>query len=145
MKVFFLDDDEKRHEAMADHARLHKYEFEPAWDAAGAMELLTKNSYSVIMLDHDLGGEVYVDSSHKNTGAEVARFLANFPNDRHIDTPVICHSWNPPGCRYMAMTLRDRQRGIIHMLPFGSEAMLAAMRMHRERTDERIRPRSSVG
>lgn len=61
--------------------------------AENAIKLLKKNKYDLILLDHDLGGKTYVDTSDKNTGSEVARFI-NSSNLDLKDSPIIIHSMN---------------------------------------------------
>ena len=55
-----------------------------------------------IFLDHDLGGEIFVDTDNKNTGSEVVRWIcANKPEIKK----VIIHSLNHDAAHYMAMDL----------------------------------------
>lgn len=69
---------------------------------------IMREEFDLIFLDHDLGGEVYVSSTHTNTGSEVARRFSelcleeNFPNR---DTPIIVHSYNPDGAKYIMALL----------------------------------------
>jgi hypothetical protein len=43
------------------------------------------------MLDHDLGGEIYVDTNYSNTGSEVVRWIEkNKPDIKEI----VVHSYN---------------------------------------------------
>jgi hypothetical protein len=45
----------------------------------------------LLMLDHDLGGEIYVDTNKENTGSEVVRWIEkNKPEIKEI----IVHSYN---------------------------------------------------
>jgi CheY-like chemotaxis protein len=67
---------------------------------------LQRKRYDLILLDHDLGGEVYVGTDHKNTGSEVARWITE--NKESIDianTIFLIHSLNPTGAQYMKKTL----------------------------------------
>ena len=51
---------------------------------------------SVVFLDHDLGGEIYVDSDNDNTGYQFAKWLVE--NDKKIDQrTIVIHSMNPVG------------------------------------------------
>ena len=65
--------------------------------ANDAIKQLSDHTFDIIFLDHDLGDEVYVSSDHKNTGAEVARWLSTNP----ISAQIIIHSLNPFGSKYM--------------------------------------------
>ena len=93
LRILFLDDDELRHRRYAREAAGHVVV--PARTAAEAISLLESSgpSFDLIMLDHDLGGEPYVDSSRADTGMEVARWLA----DRFAvygGIPILVHSLN---------------------------------------------------
>jgi len=63
-------------------------------DTKQAIEWLKHNQYDVILLDHDLGDEVFV-ASGEGTGWEVAKWIA----DNHYQSDVIVHSWNTAGAR----------------------------------------------
>lgn len=65
--------------------------------AQECIEKLSSKKYDIIFLDHDLGGEVYVDEQNKNTGSEVARWLSVNKEQFQKGTPVIVHSLNPAG------------------------------------------------
>ena len=48
-------------------------------------------SCDLLMLDHDLGGKIYVDTNYQNTGSEVVRWIEkNKPEIKEI----IVHSYN---------------------------------------------------
>jgi CheY-like chemotaxis protein len=99
MRVLFLDDDPVRHKAMRDMLPgiTHVY------TADEAIEALSVGDYSEVFLDHDLGGEVYVDSEEYNTGMTVAKWLAK----NKQDATIIIHSYNPIGARNMVVKLKD--------------------------------------
>ena len=61
-----------------------------------AIGKLTNEKWDILMLDHDLGGQVYVESG-ENTGFEVAKFLEN--NKQYMPTNVIVHTLNPVGAQ----------------------------------------------
>ena len=44
-----------------------------------------------VFLDHDLGGEAFVNSSRKDTGMEVVRWIVS---NRPIIDSICVHSWN---------------------------------------------------
>lgn len=53
--------------------------------------LMTEKEISLLMLDHDLGGEIYVDTDYFNTGSEVVRWIErNKPEIKEI----VVHSYN---------------------------------------------------
>jgi hypothetical protein len=66
-------------------------------------ELDSNIEWSYVYLDHDLGGEKFVDSQNTNTGMEVVRWIvANKPN---IDL-IIIHSLNPVAANNMLTDLK---------------------------------------
>lgn len=69
--------------------------------AETAILFLNSHKFDYIFLDHDLGGEVYVDINRKDTGSEVCREI----NDLNKDSQFIIHSWNINGAENMKMTL----------------------------------------
>ena len=72
--------------------------------------------YDLVYLDHDLGGQVMVDSDEEETGAAFTRWLP--PAGDH--QPVITiHSFNPVGTQRMFRDLRDRGYTRVIMFPFG--------------------------
>jgi hypothetical protein len=58
-------------------------------------EFVKQNTWDYIFLDHDLGGQVLVESTDENTGYQFAKWLA----ERKISpkTHIFCHSLNPAG------------------------------------------------
>lgn len=69
--------------------------------AQDCIEKLSTKQYQIALFDHDLGGEVYVPVDNKNTGSEVARWIAKNPENINKDTPVILHSLNFDGRQNM--------------------------------------------
>jgi len=74
MKIFILEDNPDRMIAfksiLKDHTIIH------AIDVKEAKEKFDKNRpFDSILLDHDLGGEIYVDSDFWNTGYNLLDFL----------------------------------------------------------------------
>jgi len=67
-----------------------------------AKKLLAENDFDVLFLDHDLGGEIFVDSSAENTGYQLAKWLEE--QKKHYDQ-IIIHSCNPVGADMMAVRL----------------------------------------
>jgi hypothetical protein len=108
-----LDDDEARFNMIWLFALRHGWEI--VWretaDAA-ILELSMENpGFDLILLDHDLGGQTYVESG-PGTGQEVADWLARYrysPQFFHrVPQPrVVVHSWNPDGGKRMFNTLTD--------------------------------------
>jgi hypothetical protein len=60
--------------------------------------------WDVLFLDHDLGGEVYVDERNENTGSEVVRWMTdNLPKVNR----VIIHSLNHDASLNMMSKLKS--------------------------------------
>jgi CheY-like chemotaxis protein len=122
MRIFFLDDEETRHQRFAQksigHVVVHSY------TAAAAIRTLQQEKpFDVVCLDHDLSDahvEAYLQGGavpEEETGAEVARFIAEHPEVR--PQMVVCHSFNEPGRRRMGAILRDAGVRVV-LMPFGS-------------------------
>lgn len=113
-KVLFLDDDPNRHEKflkLCPHAQV-------AWTAKECIDLLYDEEYwDEVYLDHDLDGEVYVDSESENCGMEVVRHLEHIHSLQEGDRQhqcgmsppsinrIICHSLNHPAALSMVERL----------------------------------------
>jgi DNA-binding response OmpR family regulator len=69
--------------------------------AETAILFLNSYKFDTILLDHDLGGEVFVHTRNKNTGSEVCREI----NDLNRESQVIIHSWNKVGAENMRLNL----------------------------------------
>ncbi len=86
MNVLFLDDDPNRirnFRSVVPYATIVE-------TAPDCIEQLN-NDWDVVFLDHDLGGEIFVDPKRKDTGSEVVRWIeANKPNIQRI----IVHTCN---------------------------------------------------
>lgn len=74
--------------------------------AENAIEMLQSGlHYHLVHLDHDLGGETYVDSNRKDCGFEVARWIVK-NNPKNIDV-ISIHSWNVNASRSMMGLLNN--------------------------------------
>jgi len=71
--------------------------------------------YDVVSLDHDLGGETYVDSSHENTGYQFTKWLCQEPRDVK---KYYVHSYNPDGATNMLHELLKADV-VVYRIPFG--------------------------
>lgn len=83
------------------------------------------NMYELIFLDHDLGGEVYVDSNQPNTGMRVVDWLMSHPYHGYADSqqPIfVVHSWNAPAAEIMCNRLAKYYQVI--RAPFGFNVRL---------------------
>lgn len=96
-KILFLDDNTSRHRAMKPYLLHHE-----AYTALEAIDLLSHYQYDFVFLDHDLGGEEGVSSEKSNSGAAVARWIAETKPKIGI---IIIHSLNPAGALNMESVL----------------------------------------
>ena len=103
-KTLFLDDSEERQEIAQKYFGKYWGDVTWAWTTKQAIQALKQSSYDLVFLDHDLGGEVFVDSKREDSGMEVVRWIVQ--NKPQIDTIVI-HSWNLPAAKNMELYLRD--------------------------------------
>lgn len=110
MIVIFLDDDERRQARMKSILPCIIQVF-TADETIEAIKAESRIDY--LFLDHDLGGEVYVNSNVHNTGMTVAKWLAD--NQWDIGT-IIIHTYNYAGGAYMYEVLKDKYAVVI--LPF---------------------------
>jgi hypothetical protein len=98
-RILFLDDDPvrcQRFAALYGAARI-------VMDAPQAIAALHAEAWDIASLDHDLGGEYYVDSTRDDTGMGVVRWMvAHCPAVGH----VIVHSFNDDGATQMVEALR---------------------------------------
>lgn len=96
MKIFILEDNIQRIDVLI--ANLSNHSLTITSNAPDAIDFLTKDSeYDFFLLDHDLGGEIFVDINEPNTGSTVAKFLGG----KNIKGKVIVHSWNTVGAQNM--------------------------------------------
>jgi len=70
---------------------------------------MLENKPELILLDHDLGGQVYVSSSKEDTGAEAVRFIVKNFTLKDFPFPIIIHSLNGPGSDYMFDLLMENK------------------------------------
>jgi len=96
MKIFILDDRQERHDAYK--KKFKGCDITSTYTAEEAISVLSTNlEWNYILLDHDLGGEIFVDTKEYNTGTTVAKFLSDKPIKGHI----IIHSLNFPAAQHM--------------------------------------------
>lgn len=84
--------------------------------AAACIKKLQEREWVTLLLDHDLGGEVYVDSSREDCGMEVVRWLV--ANKINLQECVI-HSHNSPAAAAMHQQLSKADYKS-HLVPFGT-------------------------
>lgn len=102
MKVLFLDDNPVR-------KRMFKSSVPFATCCAlssTCITLLESEDWDYLFLDHDLGGQTFVDSSREDTGMEVVRWLAQREPRKPLKR-IIVHSFNVPAANRMVATLKN--------------------------------------
>lgn len=118
MLILFLDDDPNRISAFKSNVPSAFV----TTTAEDMIELLQKHKderIDYVFLDHDLGGEVYVDSEREDTGMEVVRHMVN---DHTYDVnTVVVHTMNPAGATNMISALKSKDYHVFQ-LPFGTMA-----------------------
>jgi CheY-like chemotaxis protein len=109
IRVFLLDDDERRHRWFTDRFRGDFIDI--ANNVREARELLSASSYDAIFLDHDLHPEHYnADSTDdERTGYAVARWLCSNPELQRAST-ILVHTRNADGAMRMVAELRQAGR-----------------------------------
>lgn len=68
------------------------------------IDALKAGRFDLVFLDHDLGGEVYVDSGRADCGMEVVRWIVG---DRPEIGRLVVHSMNTPAGHAMTRSLRE--------------------------------------
>jgi hypothetical protein len=123
MKIFILEDDPNRIAYF--RMNLIGHDLTICTDVYAAKKEW-QPPYDIVSLDHDLGGQVYVDSAMENTGMGFVRWLTALD----VESPVgryYVHSYNPVGADKMHQELRKFHKHVARV-PFGPsllEEMLA--------------------
>jgi len=118
MKIFILEDNPDRMTQFT--AMWIKDELVATNNVEQARKILENEKFDYLMLDHDLGGEVYVSAMDKNSGSYLCKHMHETKN---VDTPILIHSWNDVGAEQMVNYLMDGQhKGKIESMQFMSPA-----------------------
>jgi len=99
MKILFLDDSTVRatkFRSMAPNAEIVS-------TATECIEKLRSDTWDWVFLDHDLGGETFVDSNHEDCGMEVVRNIVEEKLSYH--PIIIVHSLNADARKHMCLDL----------------------------------------
>lgn len=111
MRILILEDDGNRHkEFKARFLEMGFHNYDIVVSANQCIEYLKSTNYDIIFFDHDLGGEVYVDTRNENTGSGVARWMVE--NENNFQADVIVHSFNPNGAQNIINILSGKVRTI---------------------------------
>lgn len=95
--IVILEDDDNRIETF-----LEMFPWAKVVKTANECIKLLKKPCDLLFLDHDLGGEIYVDTDHKNTGSEVVRWIEEY---RPKIKKIIVHSYNSAASDVMVKVL----------------------------------------
>lgn len=103
MKILFLDDNEERIKAAK--SAFHDDELFVARTASEAILYISNiENLDYVSLDHDLGGEAFVDTGREDCGMEVVRWIIK---TRPKFKRIVVHSWNPPAAKSMVLMLKN--------------------------------------
>lgn len=102
MKILFLDDSAERIEKAFDN--FDGDDLEVVVSAASAIKALkAKGKFDLVMLDHDLGGETWVNSNREDCGMEVVRWIVK---KKPKIGRIVVHSWNSVAAPIMVEELK---------------------------------------
>lgn len=104
LRVLFLDDDPDRTRSFVSRVGSHGLHLVTVETVSDCIEHLAASRWDLVLLDHDLGGEVFVESARADTGAEVVRWLRDNPGEHGS---FIVHSMNAVGAASMFFDLRE--------------------------------------
>lgn len=114
-RILFLDDDPAR---AAQFARSHA---EAVWvrTAGQCLRCLDAERWDEVHLDHDLGGERFVDHDRDDSGMAVVRWLCRAPRPHLKGTRFVIHTQNPIAAGVMVFHL-EVMGFEVRLCPFGS-------------------------
>jgi CheY-like chemotaxis protein len=103
MRIFFLDDSNERVKKFRKNSVGHNVDY--AESAEQAIEMLKRNRYDLIYLDHDLAAEHYNGSyTTAKTGYDVAKKLAEY--EHLYGAIVFAHTLNHSGALNILSVLK---------------------------------------
>ena len=127
--ILFLDDDRLRITAFLRVFPFAQY-VETAQDCIDKLAD-TGTLWDVVCLDHDLGGDIYVDPKHLNTGSEVVRWIQE---NRPEVGRFIVHSFNGGAAAEMCYDLQRSGYSAIR-IPFNVKEMCSAIHVFSKDTE----------
>jgi hypothetical protein len=112
--VLFLDDDPQR-------ASVFLGEHPQAVWVQTVAECIARleEAWDEVHLDHDLGGEHFVDFEREDCGMEVVRWICRAPRPHLRATRFTVHSHNPGGATLMGMQMLANGY-LVEVRPFGA-------------------------
>ena len=124
--IVFLDDDINR-AALAYSRWTDERKGRTVWVTTAKETINVLKEYSghidEVHLDHDLGGETYVDFRNENCGMEVIRWFEHLSPEeskRYEEIKFTIHSWNIAAARIMVERLCKLGYKRVKHIPFGS-------------------------
>ncbi len=114
--VLFLDDDPIRIREITSRREALGCDLTVVETARACIETLSSRSFDLVMLDHDLGGEVFCDSDREDCGMEVVRWLRSHGGSHGA---FIVHTMNTVAAAAMFLELQ-RMGYQVRQAPFGS-------------------------
>jgi CheY-like chemotaxis protein len=136
-RILFLDDDHRRIATFREQVARSDFDLTVVETADECIEALASGRFDLVLLDHDLGGETFVDSSRHDTGMEVVRWI------RTQGLPAgafIVHTMNPVAATTMFFELQQLGHRV-EQAPFGSSQFYRALEELLEVRTHRIRHR----
>lgn len=112
ISVFLLDDDERRHRWF--ERRFEGDDLAIAENVEDAKQMLAKEAFDAIFLDHDLLPHHYVSNDHDDfgrTGYAIAEWLNERPDLQKAAT-IIVHTRNADAAIPMVQKLRESGRNV---------------------------------
>lgn len=103
-QVLFLDDDHRRISEIREEAERIGCDLTVVETADECIAELKARTFDLVMLDHDLGGETYCDSSREDCGMEVVRWIRSNGGEHGA---FIVHTMNEVAAATMYMELRS--------------------------------------
>jgi len=119
--IVFLDDDNNRaaiaFQRMNDHDRQRTF-----WVSTvpETLDMLTnyRERLDIVSLDHDLGGNTFVNAARDDCGTEVVRWLEKQDAKDYSHVRFIVHSWNLKAAAKMATRMYNAGYRVM-LCPFG--------------------------
>jgi hypothetical protein len=110
MNIFILEDDPDNYRIPKFKKQLKNHKLYIASSVAKGRAILQNMlkrgiSIDMVFLDHDLNGEIYVDSKDENCGVRIAEFI----RDTGIKAQVYIHSENEDGAREIQAVLPEAE------------------------------------
>jgi CheY-like chemotaxis protein len=115
-RILVLEDDANRIEVFREVLG-GKHAVSYVETAHDCIELLEREKFDILFLDHDLGGLVYVSEANTNTGSEVVRWLKLHIQD--LNPYIIVHSHNHVAAERMEQDLKRAAFSHVYRIPFG--------------------------